>query len=104
MIPIRLKSNVRLSDFSSQALLAVMVSWSIYAQSGAEEFVLTSVNDSVHGKNSLHGSGDAFDCRIWVLEEDVRQTVADEIGRSLGEDFDVILESDHIHIEYDPEI
>ena len=104
MIPFRLKKGVRLTDLTAQCHLAMMVSWSIYAQSGADEFVVTSVNDSVHGQNSLHDHGEAFDCRIWMLDEDIRQTVANEIAESLGTDFDVVLESDHIHIEHDPEV
>jgi len=98
----KLKNNVKLADLQPQALLGMLVAEEVYREAGAD-FVITSVNDSKHMGNSLHYSGYAFDCRIWTLEEDMRQPVANDISAALGEDFDVVLESDHIHIEYDPQ-
>ena len=47
---------------------------------------------------SLHYQGKAFDLRTWhVIEE-----VAKQLRTYLGKDYDVIVEKDHIHVEYDP--
>lgn len=60
--------------------------------------------DGVHGKGSKHYSGEAFDCRTRNIPGDHRAKVEifHTIKRVLGKDFDVILEKDHIHVEYDP--
>ena len=98
----KLKHSVKLGDLKPQTVLAMQVAAEVYREVGAE-FVITSVNDSKHMTNSLHYSGYAFDCRIWTLEEDMRQSVTNDISAALGEDFDVVLESDHIHLEWDPQ-
>jgi hypothetical protein len=98
----KLKHSVKLTDLKPQTVLAMQVAAEVYREAGAE-FVITSVNDSKHMTNSLHYSGYAFDCRIWTLEEDMRQPVANDIGAALGEDFDVVLESDHLHLEWHPQ-
>ena len=102
MIPIRLEKNVRLSDLTPQILIGVMIAWAIYAALGANEFVLTSVNDGTHSPKSLHRFGYAVDIRIWVLTGAKRVMAQRKIADALGKDFDVILEKDHMHIEYDP--
>ena len=62
------------------------------------ELVITSGKDGVHGKNSLHYEGKAIDLRTWnVLDNLVKR-----IRVQLGAEYDVILEKDHIHIEWDP--
>lgn len=66
------------------------------------EAVVTSVWDGFHSKNSLHYSGRAFDLRVWIYTEpQINQMVAD-LKSNLGNQYDVIFEGDHIHVEYDP--
>jgi hypothetical protein len=65
-----------------------------------EAYVITSVNDGRHMSKSKHYEGHAFDVRIWWLTDQLGCTGA--IAEKLGPDFDVVLEKDHIHIEYDP--
>ena len=67
------------------------------------KLVVTSVVDGVHSKNSLHYKGLAFDTRIWYFSKEVVQEVKTCLEIALGKDFDVVLESTHFHIEYDPE-
>ena len=62
------------------------------------ELVITSGKDGTHGNGSLHYEGKAVDLRTWnVLDSLVKQLKA-----HLGPDYDVVLEKDHCHIEYDP--
>jgi len=66
------------------------------------EAVLTSTYDGTHSTGSLHYSNDAVDVRIpRAPMEEVVQAVED-LKRILGKDYDVLLESDHIHVEFDP--
>ena len=69
----------------------------------SKEIVITSVLDGKHGKNSLHYSGNAFDIRTWIYTTKELIYFVEDLTRELGKDYDVVLESDHIHIEYDPD-
>ncbi len=97
----RLKSSVKLEGLQPQILLAVMVANEVYRQHG-KELVITSCNDSRHGENSIHYKGNAVDIRTLYFEYQEKLEVYREIGKRLTADFDVVVESDHIHIEYDP--
>jgi hypothetical protein len=50
-------------------------------------------------EGSLHYRGFAVDLR---LPTDNKEEIRAELAASLGAEYDVILEIDHIHIEYDP--
>lgn len=64
---------------------------------------ITSGVDGTHKAGSLHYSGDALDWRIWESNAaGVTSQIVGELAGYLGADYDVILESDHIHVEYDP--
>jgi hypothetical protein len=66
--------------------------------------------DKVHHYMSLHypenspsGFGRAIDIRTWdVGMEHVKEKFLEAARILLGKDFDVVVESDHIHIELDP--
>lgn len=65
--------------------------------------VITSGTDGTHRATSLHYSGDALDFRRWDADRvGVTQEVLNGLRYYLGDAYDVILESDHFHIEYDP--
>ena len=62
------------------------------------ELVITSTWEGTHSAGSLHYSNEAIDIRRPT--KDAAKMVGD-IKFALGKNFDVILYSDHIHIEYD---
>lgn len=69
------------------------------------DFVITSGCEDTarHMAESKHYTYEAIDCRSRDLVSQSKKILAfDMIRLSLGVDFDVVLESDHIHIEYDP--
>ena len=66
------------------------------------DFVITSGLDGAHSAGSLHYYGLAFDCRTRHIPNGLVQTVVKEIKTSFPNVFDVVLEINHIHIEYDP--
>lgn len=63
--------------------------------------VCTSGTDGDHMDGSLHYEHKALDWRIWYIERWLMQGVITDLKAELGEDYDVVLESTHIHIEYD---
>ena len=61
---------------------------------------ITSGNDGKHKANSLHYKNLAIDIRTKDMRFKEGNTL--RIRKSLVNKYDVILEKDHIHIEYDP--
>lgn len=71
------------------------------------DLTVTSGNDSVHSKGSLHYKDCALDLRSKTLTTVQKHTFAKVLQRRLGRDYDVILEdegktNEHLHVEYDP--
>jgi len=65
--------------------------------------VLTSAHDSTHHDDSLHYVGRAIDVRTREMSNSQQQEVLNVCKLKLGPlGFDVVLEKDHLHIEYDP--
>lgn len=64
-----------------------------------EETVITSTYEGDHMPSSLHYSNDAYDVR---RPEKHLTEILPAIKDRLGRHYDVVLEADHIHIEYDP--
>lgn len=65
--------------------------------------VVTEISGGTHKTGSLHYKGYAADLRTrdfpaWQLPH-----VLDAIQLELGHDWDIIQETDHFHIEYDPD-
>jgi len=63
-----------------------------------EELIITSTYEGDHGASSLHYADSAIDIR----RSNKPDKIVMEIKLALGKDYDVILENNHIHIEYDP--
>ena len=96
-----LKPGVSVKKCNTQIILAAMVADRIYDSHG-KTLVITSCSDGIHSDNSLHYSGNAIDLRIRDIEDTVLANILKELKDYLGSEYDVILENDHFHIEYDP--
>ncbi len=66
------------------------------------DLVVTSMNDSVHMRGSLHYSDQAVDFRTHDLSHDVVREWAKVASRRLGPAYQLIIEKDHLHVEFDP--
>jgi hypothetical protein len=100
-----IKTGVDLRGLQPQMAIAYVIVKDIYKRKGYE-CVITSGNDSKHGPNSLHYQGKALDIRTrTILPQDLTghtSSIHAEMKIALGEQFDVVLEKDHFHIEFDP--
>ena len=94
-----IKNGVDLRGLSPQMAIAYTIACRCYGQ---YDCVITSASDGKHGLNSLHYKGQALDLRTRHLNGQGLQAVYHKLKESLGEQFDVVLESDHIHVEWDP--
>lgn len=97
----KFKEGIITTGVRAEVVLALMVIDKVYENHGLD-LVVTSVCDGKHSVTSLHYSGQAADLRIWNMEDPA--TVVEEIKDALGRnpDYDVVLESDHIHFEWQP--
>jgi hypothetical protein len=95
----RCKSGVKLNGIKPEMLVALMVAESVYNER-QNELVITSVVDGKHSPTSLHYVGYGMDLRTRGLVSP--ESVAGDIKESLTDEFDVIFEGDHIHIEFQP--
>ena len=78
----------------------------LHKEMTGEQIVITSANDGEHMPSSKHYTNDAIDVRIWHYDKLARINqifFADRASLIFPNDkFDVVLEEDHFHIEYDP--
>lgn len=66
--------------------------------------VVTSGTDGVHGEQSKHYTAEALDFRIRDLKPEQRDALVKLCQQRLGQGFDVVLEQNHLHVEYDDHI
>jgi len=99
--------RIRLKDDSINLDgLVLPIVWAIYKaglqwqHEGHESITITSARDGQHMDGSLHYDGAAVDLRIWGIADPT--ATADRLRRDLPREFDVILEADHLHLEFDP--
>lgn len=97
---LRLKKGVSLLGVAPQTVLGITIAHSVFDSYG-EPCTITSVTDGKHGHHSHHRKGCAWDIRTRSLKTSAANIVS-ELTEVLGEEFQVFLEKDHIHIEYDP--
>jgi len=98
-------STARLQPEMIPALIAVDLVYKKYHR----EPVITAGDEMwedeelVHSVGSLHPFGFALDFRTYYFSGDILAKVFKELKQALHpRGFDVVLELDHIHIEYDP--
>ncbi len=96
-----IKMGVALQGLHPEMLVALQVAEGVYAEYGTQ-CVVTGAKDGKHGRGSLHYKGYAVDLRTRTVPEVMREAVAGVLRERLGAEFDVVLESDHIHVEFDP--
>lgn len=98
---LKLKHSVNPSQIKPEINLAIQVALSLWSRQNEHVLTITSLADSQHSLTSLHYVGYAVDIRIRELHSDPKD-LSDALRDSLVSDYDVILESDHIHVEYQP--
>ncbi len=99
----RIKPGVNISGLRPEILLAWDIVDQIYELHDIKYCWMTSGLDSNHSWGSLHFSGLAIDIRIHNIPSNIdRKAIVSIIKDYIGNQYDVILESDHIHIEFQP--
>jgi len=97
----KLKPGVDMTGIKPELILGLVVADFVYSTFDVE-MVVTSLLDGRHSLTSLHYAGCAADLRTRNIPEGLRKQVRDDIAAALPNDFDVVLESNHIHMEWQP--
>lgn len=100
---LEIKNTVELQGMQPELVPAIIVANEVYAELGYR-CVITSVVDSKHSRTSLHYVGFALDLRTRDVPVEKHQAICAEIAARLGPQYDVVLESNHIHIEFQPKV
>lgn len=98
----KIKDGVKLDKLTPQLVLAIAIAGQVYLDVVKKEMVITSISDGKHMKGSKHYIGNGVDTRIRDLTPLEQANVLVGLKTSLGLNYDVVLEIDHFHIEYDP--
>lgn len=100
----RLKPGVRMRTVLPQLVIGMMVLDAVYKNVTGADMVVTSITDGQHSSKSQHWLGGAFDSRTKLanIPRDTAEQIAAESRAQLGPDWDIVVEDDHIHSEYDP--
>ncbi len=96
-----IKDGVRSSGIEPVVLDGVLTIALVYQDLGYVP-VITSIEDGTHMPGSLHYKKRAFDWRTYQVPAAERPALRVVVQRALGPDWDVVLEKDHLHTEYDP--
>lgn len=98
----RIKPGVRVHGMNPELMLVALAAEGIWKKYGDKEVVITSVIDGVHKRSSYHYGGQAVDLRTRNFSTENKEKAADNLRTALGDDYVVILESDHIHVHFQP--
>lgn len=95
---IRVKPGVRIAGIRAELVLALRILEEEFKQRG-EYVTITSVTEGKHSLGSLHPKGLAVDIRLPRVGA---VNLVRTLKAILPDDFDVVLEETHIHVEFDP--
>jgi hypothetical protein len=97
-----IKAGVKVEGMRPEILLAAVAAERVYEKAGFE-CMITSCVEGQHMAGSLHYKGAAIDLRTKNVPHPAElKQIVDRIKQCLGVDYDVVVETDHLHIEYDP--
>lgn len=97
-----LKAGVKVAGMRPEILLAAVAVERVYEKAGFD-CTVTACVDGQHMAGSLHYKGAAIDLRTRHVPHAIElKQIVDRIKECLGADFDVVVEMDHLHIEFDP--
>jgi hypothetical protein len=95
----KIKPGVQLQGIQPGLVVGLMVADGIYLGAG-EVLTITSGTDGIHSRQSKHYLGYAADIRTRDLNHHTEAEMQAALVAGLGDEFIVILESDHIHIHF----
>ena len=99
-----LKTGVDVGGIQPEVLLGLEICHGVFTRLGMP-LVVTACLDGKHMTGSKHYVGQAVDMRLpskYSIEPLIDVMVQAECRVHLGLQYDLVLEKDHLHLEYDP--
>ena len=96
----KIKEGVSLIGLKIEMRKVLMVASALWKQNG-QELVITAGTDGVHSPSSMHYYGYALDFRSRYFTEEQKKEIVQSLRILLGDLYDVVEHSTHIHVEYD---
>lgn len=105
---IHLKTGVDPAGCTTANIRGMVVCAGVFAEF-YRRFTITAIADGKHMTGSKHYQGNAFDVRSrdegpgyeqW--SDDEKRMLAQTCRNRLGSDYDVVVEGNHFHVEFDP--
>lgn len=96
-----LKPGVRILGVRPEIALVMPFIYDV-AKESLGGCTVTSCTEGKHSRGSKHYVGAALDLRTRNVSQAEAVEAVQKLRVGLGADFDVVLESTHIHIEFDP--
>jgi len=95
-------NKASISGIRPEMVLAFIIIQRVLNTKYNVEAVIVSCVDSKHGRGSLHFLGLALDIRTRDMDPNMLGPATLDIKEALGDDYDVVLESNHWHVEFQP--
>ncbi len=95
----KLKPGVDIEGIQPETLVGMIAAYDVCRKLNVP-CVITSVLDGKHSKKSLHYTGFAFDLRS--RDMDAPRIATEMLKMALPNDFDIVREKTHIHVEFQP--
>ena len=106
----RIKHGASIKGIHAEMAIACLVCSKTLEEFNKTRLTLTEGTGGVHMKGSFHGKGLAIDLRDWALNDSQLKELVRNLNLDLGNilvdekwegEFDVVLEGNHIHVEFD---
>ena len=93
--------GAKVNGIQPEMVLAFLIASSLY-DNYVVKCVMTEATGGKHSEGSLHYVGLAIDLRTRDMTEKMAEVIVKKVKEALGDQYDVVLEKDHIHIEFQP--
>jgi hypothetical protein len=101
-MPVSVKVGTDFLGLHPALVVAIFVAEDAFHTIARANCVVTSASDGEHSRKSLHYVGHAVDLRTRHVPKHLHEQIRDRIAQDVGDQFDVVLEPTHIHVEWQP--
>lgn len=95
------ETGARITGLRPEMVLACFIISQRYENFGYTCTITSGTNDP-HSRGSKHYIGNACDFRTRNVAPNRLTELVDQIKSALGDEYDVVLEDNHLHVEFDP--
>lgn len=97
----KIKEGVIINGIKPEMMLVITIAQEFYKDLKID-CVITSCCDGKHSSTSLHYVGYALDFRTRNMNNFQQKLLLESLKNQLTKEYDIILESNHLHVEFQP--